>query len=95
MVRIVVPAKCYCCQEIKQMRNLEKPTRLARSFTSDCDKCGSITTFRMKVKGQDLRIETVFVSATEEGVKEYESRTNKKFESNTFARIGNNEHKAE
>lgn len=59
---------------------VDKPTRLGMAVVrNECGKCYSINTYRLSIKGSNLKVETIFVSASKNGAKLYKERTGDEF----------------
>lgn len=77
--KIRVPVKCYCCEDREPIK-VDKPKRLSQGRASyECKACSSITTYRMSIRGKELKIETIFCRATELGRKIYKERTGEEY----------------
>ena len=78
--RIVIKARCYCCDHVEQPISIIKPTpNLPKGFDMECVKCGSFNSYRVSIKGRELTIKTTWIRASQKGIKKYEERTGTKY----------------
>ena len=76
--RIIVKARCFCCDHIEQPISVVKPSSAQpRGFEVECIKCGSFNSYRVSIKRDEIKIETTWIRASEKGIKKYEERTGK------------------
>lgn len=84
MSNIVVKARCFPCDHIEDFISIKKPRPFSPgTFEIHCVKCGSYNSYRASIKGSEIKLETVWVRASEKGVKKYEERTGKTYPSAT------------
>lgn len=78
--KIVVKARCFCCDHVEQPINIVKPMPASpRGFEVECVKCGSFNSYRVSIKRDEIKIETTWIRASEKGIKSYEKRTGKSY----------------
>lgn len=78
--KIVIKTRCFCCDHVEYPITITKPDYgVSKGFTQECLICGSFNTYRVSVKSEQIKIETTFVRASEEGIEEYEKRTGNKY----------------
>ena len=84
--KIVIKARCYCCHHIEEPISVLKPAPFSpKGFEVECIKCGSFNSYRISIKGSEIKIETTWIRASEKGIKAYEKRTEKPYPHTTQA----------
>lgn len=79
--KIIISTVCFCCGFRDEAVKAVMPSRLSKgAFDHACIKCESINTYRLSIKDQQIKVETVHVMSTEKGREKYKERTGEDLE---------------
>lgn len=78
--RIIVKARCFCCDHVESPISIIKPSSVQpKGFEMECIKCGSFNSYRVSIKRDQIKIETTWIRASEKGIAAYEKRKGEKY----------------